>query len=266
MDRDNSSSRLVDLVERHYALVYRYAYRLSGSEADAEDLTQQAFLVAQAKLDQLRDDACAWSWLCTIVRNAYLKELRTKGCVSVIALEHVAEPAAPRDATGAFAEGAFADGPIDREQLQSALNDLPEEFRTAVILFYFEEFSYKAIAEHLGIPLGTVMSRLARGKAFLRQRLVPPDRPPQELANQDRPGSNRAPGDRAPGDRAPGDRAPNDRASQARKATRADGPGESTSDEADEPVDQSQDASDPISSPSWAAQFQGLNFNRRTAT
>ena len=59
------------------------------------------------------------------------------------------------------------------EQLQEALNELPEGFRTPVILFYFEDMSYRDIAEQMGLPIGTVMSRLARGKAYLRDRLVP---------------------------------------------------------------------------------------------
>jgi RNA polymerase sigma-70 factor (ECF subfamily) len=56
--------------------------------------------------------------------------------------------------------------------LQEALNDLPEVFRTPIILYYFEDFSYRDIAEHMELPLGTVMSRLARAKAYLRNRLL----------------------------------------------------------------------------------------------
>ena len=62
---------------------------------------------------------------------------------------------------------------IDSERLQQALNDLPEAFRSPVILFYFEEFSYRDIAEQMDLPIGTVMSRLARAKAHLRGRLLP---------------------------------------------------------------------------------------------
>ena len=61
---------------------------------------------------------------------------------------------------------------VDSAQLQKALGELPEVFRTPVILFYFEEFSYRDIAEQMDVPLGTVMSRLARAKTFLRQRLT----------------------------------------------------------------------------------------------
>jgi len=64
---------------------------------------------------------------------------------------------------------------VDNELLQKALNELPEAFRTPLILYYFEEFSYKDIAEQMSVPLGTVMSRLARAKAVLRQRLAEPE-------------------------------------------------------------------------------------------
>ena len=62
--------------------------------------------------------------------------------------------------------------PVDSAQLQTALDALPEVFRTPIILYYFEEFSYKDIAEQMNVPLGTVMSRLARAKTFLRERLM----------------------------------------------------------------------------------------------
>ncbi|MEX0716263.1 MAG: sigma-70 family RNA polymerase sigma factor [Planctomycetaceae bacterium] len=151
---------LAMLVEEHYALVYRYACRLSGSACEAEDLTQQAFLTAQRKLDQLREPERAKGWLCAIVRNAYLKELRDGNGHAAVSLDRVAEPADTENA------------PIDREELQAALNELPEEFRTPLILFYFEEFTYREIAERMETPVGTVMSRLARAKSHLRERLA----------------------------------------------------------------------------------------------
>src|SRR5258708_1359023 len=166
---DHRNRKLAELVERYYALLYRYAYRLTGTEADAEDLTQQAFLTAQARWDQLRDETKAKSWLFTIARNAYLKELRGPVCIPSSALDELPEKShAATSETGPF--------DIDQEQLQNALNDLPEEFRSPVVLFYFEEFSYKEIAEQMDVPVGTIMSRLARAKACLRQRLAPPER------------------------------------------------------------------------------------------
>ncbi len=160
---DAERARIIsEWVEVHASLLYRFAYRLCGSSADAEDLVQQAFLTAQRKLDQLRDQHKARGWLLTIVRNTYLKSLRRS------------ERFVAFDSCDGFADPSHdhLERPIDGEELQTALNEMPEEFRTPVILFYFEEQSYKDIAGQLDVPVGTVMSRLSRGKSYLRQRLV----------------------------------------------------------------------------------------------
>ena len=153
--------RINELVEQFSDLLYRYAYRLTGNAADAEDLTQQTFLRAHEKGHQLRDASAARWWLCSIMRNTFLSGRR-----------HV-EMTVSLDAVD---ESAFVDEPpdtnVDPVELQQALLELAEEFRSPVILFYFEEFSYQEIAIQMGVPIGTVMSRLSRAKAFLRQRLT----------------------------------------------------------------------------------------------
>jgi RNA polymerase sigma-70 factor (ECF subfamily) len=160
------SQRTVErLVDDHYIALYRYAYRLSGSAADAEDLTQETFCKAQAHLSQLRDASRAKPWLFSILRNAYLHRVRAEQnnhCVSLDDVGDLAEPPAE----------PLPD--IDPDRLQQALKEIPEVFRTPLILFFYEDFSYRDIAEQMDLPLGTVMSRLARAKAFLRGRLLPP--------------------------------------------------------------------------------------------
>jgi RNA polymerase sigma-70 factor (ECF subfamily) len=153
------------LVEEHYSSLYRYAYRLSGSANDAEDLTQEAFCQAQMKLGQLRDWNRAKAWLFSILRNAYLHRLRARKVENVVSLNGVAD--VPDRLPEPLPE-------IDPACLQDALNELPEVFRTPVILFYFEGFSYREIAEQMDLAMGTVMSRLARARAHLRGRLLPP--------------------------------------------------------------------------------------------
>jgi RNA polymerase sigma-70 factor (ECF subfamily) len=154
---------IASLVEEHYESLYRYAYRLTGVQADAEDLTQEAFCKAQAQLSTLRDPERARPWLFSILRNAYLHRVRTDR----------SHPKVSLDAVGDVAADLPPDVPeIGPEQLQLALNELPEGFRTPVILFYFEDMSYRDIAEQMNLPIGTVMSRLARAKAHLRDRLV----------------------------------------------------------------------------------------------
>ena len=150
------------LVDQHYEMLYRFAYRLSGSAAEAEDLTQETFCTVQAKIGQLRDPASARGWLCKILRNHYLQGRRQPQGVLIESLENLA--AEPEQIDDCPAE-------IDAERLQGALAEMPEPFRVVVILFYFEEFSYRQIAVQLGVPIGTVMSRLARAKAYLRTRL-----------------------------------------------------------------------------------------------
>ena len=168
MSLPGSQRSVAQLVDALYAPLYRYAFRLSGSAADAEDLTQEAFCQAQRKLGQLRDWQRARAWLFSILRNAYLHRARTHKQMHLVSLDGVAE--LPERLPEPLPE-------VDPERLQRALNELPEGFRTPIVLYYFEEFSYRAIAEQMELPIGTVMSRLARAKAHLRSRLLTADAP-----------------------------------------------------------------------------------------
>src|SRR4051794_14861533 len=163
MEWPGSQRRVQQLVDAHYEPLFRYAFRLSGTAADAEDLTQEAFCKAQLQFHQLRDPDRAKAWLFSILRNAYLHRVRSDQTRRQVPLDAVGDLAAPGPEP--LPEGEPA-------ELQAALDELPEAFRTPVILFYFEEFSYRDIAEQMGVPLGTVMSRLARAKAHLRRRLA----------------------------------------------------------------------------------------------
>lgn len=153
------------LVDEYYAEIYRYAFRLAGNSADAADITQQAFLNAQSHLASLREAHKSRGWLYAILRNTFLKSRRKKTPASAgnleFELDHVPDPAM----TGS----ELAD--FDSEELQAAIAELPEEFRLVILMFYFEESSYKEIAQALEIPEGTVMSRLSRAKGHLRKKL-----------------------------------------------------------------------------------------------
>ena len=163
MGQAGRNGTLRRLVDEHYAALYRYAYRLSGLADVAGDLTQETFCKAQAQFGQLRDPDRAKAWLFSILRNAYLHRIRADRQHREVPLD--------------WAQSVAHDQPepppeIEPQRLQEALNELPEGFRTPVILFYFEEFSYRDIAEQMELPMGTVMSRLARAKAHLRVRLT----------------------------------------------------------------------------------------------
>src|SRR6185369_5605189 len=159
---------LPQLIDAHYEALYRYAYRLSGSAADAEDLVQETFGKALARLPQLREPERAKAWLFRILRNLYLHKVRDEKRHRVVPLDAVGDlPGREVDSTPE----------IDAAKLQQALDELDEGFRTPLILFYFEEFSYRDIAEQMDLPIRTVMSRLARAKAYLRARLAPAENP-----------------------------------------------------------------------------------------
>jgi RNA polymerase sigma factor (sigma-70 family) len=162
MELPAGKSSVEELVELYYQPLYCYAFRLTGAAADAEDLTQESFCKAQLCRDQLRDPAKAKAWLFRILRNLYLHRLRSERSRG----ERInVDPDALPDGTSGSIEH------VDVESLQRVLAELPEVFRTPLILYYFEDFSYRDIAEQMELPIGTVMSRLARAKAHLRIRL-----------------------------------------------------------------------------------------------
>ncbi len=149
------------LVAHYHGDVYRYAFRLSGRVQDAEDLCQQVFLIAQQRLNQLRDPRSARAWLLAITRSQYCRLCRRKRPIlaedSEVALDAIAEEV-PEE--------------IDAEALELALASLDNAHRTVLLMFYIEQMSYRSMAEELGVPIGTVMSRLSRAKARLRQMVL----------------------------------------------------------------------------------------------
>jgi len=164
------------LVADYHQPVFRYAYRLTGSVPDAEDLTQEVFLIAQVKLGQLRKAESAQAWLFRILRNCFLKsrqrQQRRPLPLADVSLDANLIPDQPPKSDQ-----------IDRQRLQQALNQLPDNSRIILTMFYFESRSYREIADELDVPIGTVMSRLARAKMYLCTRLLEP-RPDRSLVGR----------------------------------------------------------------------------------
>jgi RNA polymerase sigma-70 factor (ECF subfamily) len=152
---------LAELVEQYAGLLFGIARRLSGCPTDAEDLVQQTFLAAHAHGDQLRDTSKVRAWLCTILRNEFLKMVRSRRRASTISLDGLGEPSSPE----------HSNTDVDDEAILLALDTLPEDFRIPIVLYFFEEMTYREISESLDLPIGTVMSRLSRAKSRLRDRL-----------------------------------------------------------------------------------------------
>ena len=158
-----SATDFQQLVDRQYAPLYRFALSLSKSEADAADLTQQTFFLWASKGDQLRDRSKAKSWLFTTLYREFLSRRRHEVRFPKVELDDVRE-----DEMSIIPNVNTFDGPT----VLQALRDVEEPFRAPLTLFYLEQFSYQEIADMLDVPIGTVMSRLSRGKALLRQRLL----------------------------------------------------------------------------------------------
>ena len=137
MSAQNESDEIAGLVRGHHEELFRYAFRLAGNQPDAEDLVQQTFLVAQQKLGQVRDVDSTRSWLYTVLRNHFLKTLRKQ--------QRLAAGSGEID-FDALADDVPDELDVDSEALQAALDELPDDYRVVVVMFYFEDCSYKEIA------------------------------------------------------------------------------------------------------------------------
>jgi len=151
------------LVDRQYTPLYRFALSLAKSEADAADLTQQTFFLWAAKGDQLRDRSKAKSWLFKTLYREFLGRRRHEVRFPKVELDDV------REEEMSISPNANA---FDSTTLWQALREVEEPFSAPLTLFYLAQFSYREIADMLDVPIGTVMSRLSRGKTLLRQRLL----------------------------------------------------------------------------------------------
>ena len=142
------------------------AYRMTGNAHDAEDLVQETFLRAYRAIDRFQPGSNARAWLLTILQrvrtDAFRRRQRRPRTVELA--DEGAEIAVPPE------QDALASG---YEDLERALAALPEAFRSAVVLRDLQDLSYAEIATALGIPVGTVMSRIHRGRALLREALAP---------------------------------------------------------------------------------------------
>ena len=158
--------------------LYRTGLRMTRSEADAEDLVQETYIRAFRFREQFTPGTNLKAWLFRILTNTFINTYRRKQAQPEFTeLEGVDEFSLYRRMSDLRAassapepEKEFLDGIVDTE-VKAALAELPEKFRS-VVLLDVEGFSYKEIAEMLGIPIGTVMSRLHRGRKFLQKRLL----------------------------------------------------------------------------------------------
>jgi RNA polymerase sigma-70 factor, ECF subfamily len=157
--------------------LYRAALRLTRVPADAEDLVQETYLKAFRSADRFQPGTNLRAWLFTILHNTALNRARDRARDTVAVDSELVDRAADTPPVGS-SPGGVVETPeslLIRDtlapELQAAIDALPEAFRQAVWLRDVEEFSYAEIAEMLSIPIGTVMSRISRGRHMLFERL-----------------------------------------------------------------------------------------------
>ena len=157
-----------EIVDKHTARVYRLAYRLTGNPHDAEDLTQEVFVRVFRSLDTYTPGTFE-GWLHRVTTNLFLDQARRKQRIRFDALSE--ERAARLRSSSPSPDMAYADMHFE-DDVERALATLPPDFRAAVVLCDVEGLSYEEIAEILGAKLGTVRSRIHRGRAQLRAALA----------------------------------------------------------------------------------------------
>ena len=169
LPRPSGAPRSRDLVAPHIDAAYSLARYLARDPATAEDIAQEALLKAFRNIDSLRGEDVR-PWLLTIVRNTYFDWRRrtddrvVSGPAADVAMAETADPAQDSAETALIRQGDVA-------ALRAAIEQVPEPFREALVLRDLEELSYREVSQITGVPMGTVMSRLARARRMLAERM-----------------------------------------------------------------------------------------------
>lgn len=170
------SPEFEQLVLDHMDMLYAVALRHTRNTADAADLTQNTVLKALRFHDKFETGTYIKAWLLTILRNTYINEYRRKARRPTMVELSGTEPAQdnspdPEIRYEPSKRSARELMELLDDEVKLAIESLPGDFRTAVIMADIEDLSYKEIADKMGCPLGTVMSRLFRGRKLLREKL-----------------------------------------------------------------------------------------------
>lgn len=175
--RAGEDAALETLVRRHYASVYNLAYRLCNNRDDAEDIVSEAFVRVHNALPSFRGDAHFTTWLYRIVKNVFLDERKKQRIRSHSSLEEMVEL---EDSTVSRQVEDPNPGPewaVERREqadlIREAVMALPKNQRLMIALYHFQHRSYEEIAEVMGLPIGTVKSRLNRARLALKNKLYP---------------------------------------------------------------------------------------------
>jgi RNA polymerase sigma-70 factor (ECF subfamily) len=183
------TAALEQLLRRHYDRIHAVCRRIAGSTRDADDAAQEAMISIVRGLPRFDGRAQFSTWAYRVATNAALDELRRRKRRP--ALHVVGDDQAQPDPVDPLAERRLS-GVADRMSIDAALDELPEEFRAAVVLRDVADLDYAEIAETLGVPVGTVKSRIARGRSQLAALLGNQHGAPQRPTPGTTPGSGTA--------------------------------------------------------------------------
>ncbi len=178
-------SEFAELVDAHYQALFRFGMSLTRNVDRASDLVQETFCIWAAKNEQLRDRSKAKTWLFTTLHREFLSQRRRASKFSDEPIDEEAVGAVEDSQDGAERQ-------MDGQRAMELLGMLEETYRAPLALFYLQQHSYKEIAEILDVPIGTVMSRLSRGKEMLRKRMTAePSSAPKNILQIEQGGQNR---------------------------------------------------------------------------
>jgi RNA polymerase sigma-70 factor (ECF subfamily) len=163
--KNGDRAALDELLRRHYDRVHAVCRRILGRDADADDATQDALIAAVRGLRNFDGSAAFSTWMYRVATNTCLDHLRRAKRRPTVPLDELTTESL--SGLGPRLDTAV----VDREVLEAALADLPIDFRTAVVLRDVLDFDYQEISDTLGIPIGTVRSRIARGRGVLARTL-----------------------------------------------------------------------------------------------
>ena len=158
-------SEFQELVDTHYQALFRFAMSLTRDSDSASDLVQETFCIWAAKGSQLKDRSKAKTWLFTTLHREFLGNRRRASRFSD-------EPVNEETAGEETPSTEDAERQMDGQRALELLGALDETYRAPLALFYLQQHSYKEIADILDVPIGTVMSRLSRGKELLRRKMT----------------------------------------------------------------------------------------------
>ncbi len=178
MDTESLRTEFDALMRAHGAMIYTLAVRLTGQTAAGQDLAQDTFVKAFKHFAQFRGDSDARTWLYRICVNTWKNRVRYEKRrffwqhFSLDGKNRYDEPLGENLAAPETSLGGSIEQTDQTQKLQQALNQLPEQDKVILVLRDMEERSYEEISAFLDVPLGTVKSRLARGRERLRQLLT----------------------------------------------------------------------------------------------